>query len=75
MTRAEVEKVTRRYVAELADVLGMEKDIPAPDVNTDEQIMAWVMDTYSRRARHGITSLRRTLCRYATAAFSIVATS
>jgi glutamate dehydrogenase (NAD(P)+) len=52
MTESEIEKVTRRYVAELADVLGPEKDIPAPDVNTDERVMAWVMDTYSRYARH-----------------------
>jgi glutamate dehydrogenase (NAD(P)+) len=52
MTRVQLEKVTRRYVAELSDVLGPEQDIPAPDVNTDEQVMAWVMDTYSRYARH-----------------------
>lgn len=52
MTRVQLEKVTRRYTAELADVLGPEKDVPAPDVNTDERIMAWVMDTYSRHAGH-----------------------
>jgi glutamate dehydrogenase (NAD(P)+) len=52
MTEVELEKVTRRYVAELADVLGPERDIPAPDVNTDERVMAWIMDTYSRYARH-----------------------
>jgi glutamate dehydrogenase (NAD(P)+) len=52
MTEVEIEKVTRRYVAELADVLGPERDIPAPDVNTDERVMAWVMDTYSRYAGH-----------------------
>lgn len=51
ITVAELEKVTRRYVAELADVLGPERDIPAPDVGTDERVMAWVMDTYSRYAR------------------------
>ena len=45
MTDAQLEKVTRRYVSDLADVLGPEKDIPAPDVNTDERVMAWVMDT------------------------------
>ncbi len=47
MSRRELEAVTRRYVAELIDALGPDKDIPAPDVNTNEQIMAWVMDTYS----------------------------
>ena len=52
MTVGELEKVTRKYVAELADVLGPETDIPAPDVNTDERVMAWIMDTYSRYARH-----------------------
>jgi glutamate dehydrogenase (NAD(P)+) len=52
MTQVQLEKVTRRYVAELADVLGPDTDIPAPDVNTDEQTMAWIMDTYSRYARH-----------------------
>jgi len=52
MSRAQLEKVTRRYVSDLADVFGPEQDIPAPDVNTDEQVMAWVMDTYSRYARH-----------------------
>jgi glutamate dehydrogenase (NAD(P)+) len=52
MSEVQLEKVTRRYVAELADVLGPEQDIPAPDVNTDERVMAWVMDTYSRYARH-----------------------
>jgi glutamate dehydrogenase (NAD(P)+) len=52
MTSVQLEKVTRRYVAVLSDVLGPEKDIPAPDVNTDERVMAWVMDTYSRYAGH-----------------------
>lgn len=52
MSEDQVEKVTRRYVAELSDVLGPEQDVPAPDVNTDEQVMAWILDTYSRYARH-----------------------
>jgi glutamate dehydrogenase (NAD(P)+) len=52
MNKSELEKVTRRYVSDLSDVFGPEQDIPAPDVNTDEQVMAWVMDTYSRHARH-----------------------
>jgi glutamate dehydrogenase (NAD(P)+) len=47
LTRVEVEKITRRYTANLIDVFGPDKDVPAPDMNTDEQIMAWIMDTYS----------------------------
>ena len=47
MSRREVEALTRRYVAEIIDAIGPEKDVPAPDVNTDAQIMAWIMDTYS----------------------------
>jgi glutamate dehydrogenase (NAD(P)+) len=47
MSRREVEALTRRYIAEIVDAIGPEKDIPAPDVNTNDQIMAWVMDTYS----------------------------
>lgn len=43
----ELERLTRRYTADLIDVIGPEKDIPAPDVNTNEQTMAWIMDTYS----------------------------
>jgi glutamate dehydrogenase (NAD(P)+) len=43
----ELEALTRRYVAEIIDAIGPDKDVPAPDVNTNEQIMAWVMDTYS----------------------------
>ncbi len=50
MSEHEVEALTRRYIAEIGDAIGPEKDIPAPDVNTNEQIMAWVMDTYSMRA-------------------------
>ena len=47
LTRAEKQRVTRRYTAELLPVIGVEKDIPAPDLGTDEQTMAWIMDTYS----------------------------
>ena len=43
----ELERMTRRYASELNLLIGPDKDIPAPDVNTDEQIMAWFMDTYS----------------------------
>ena len=47
LSQAELERLTRRYAAELMPFIGPEKDIPAPDVNTDSQIMAWIMDTYS----------------------------
>ena len=47
----ELERLTRRYTADLFDVFGPDKDIPAPDMNTNEQIMAWVLDTYSMHAR------------------------
>lgn len=47
LTRAEKQRVTRRYTAELLPVIGVDKDIPAPDLGTDEQTMAWIMDTYS----------------------------
>jgi len=43
----EVEKLTRRYISEIISFIGPEKDIPAPDVNTNPQVMAWIMDTYS----------------------------
>jgi glutamate dehydrogenase (NAD(P)+) len=45
-SKAELERVTRRYASELHPVLGPDKDIPAPDIGTDEQTMAWIMDTY-----------------------------
>ncbi|HEX7087485.1 MAG TPA: Glu/Leu/Phe/Val dehydrogenase [Vicinamibacterales bacterium] len=47
MSRRELEALTRRYVAEIIDAIGPDKDVPAPDVNTNEQVMAWIMDTYS----------------------------
>lgn len=47
LSRSELERVTRRYTSEIGIIIGPQKDIPAPDVNTDEQIMAWMMDTYS----------------------------
>lgn len=57
MTRGELERLTRRYTAELADWLGPERDIPAPDVGTGEQTMAWVMDTYSMHHRQATTAV------------------
>jgi glutamate dehydrogenase (NAD(P)+) len=57
MSKGELERLTRRYVADLIDVIGPESDVPAPDVNTNEQTMAWIMDTYSMHARHTVTSV------------------
>ena len=47
LSRGELERMTRRYTSEIGIIIGPNKDIPAPDVNTNEQIMAWMMDTYS----------------------------
>jgi glutamate dehydrogenase (NAD(P)+) len=57
MSRRELEALTRRYVAEIIDAIGPEKDVPAPDVNTNDQIMAWVMDTYSMHVGHTETAV------------------
>jgi glutamate dehydrogenase (NAD(P)+) len=57
MSKREIEALTRRYVAEIIDAIGPEKDVPAPDVNTDAQIMAWVMDTYSMHVGHTETAV------------------
>src|SRR5438874_1171915 len=57
MSKRELEALTRRYVAEIVDAIGPEKDVPAPDVNTNEQIMAWVMDTYSMHVGHTATAV------------------
>ena len=57
MSRRELEALTRRYVAEIIDAIGPEKDVPAPDVNTNDQIMAWVMDTYSMHVGHTATAV------------------
>jgi glutamate dehydrogenase (NAD(P)+) len=51
LSRGEIERITRRYAAELVEVVGPDKDVPAPDVGTTPQIMAWFMDTYSMHAR------------------------
>ena len=48
LSRQELERMTRRYTSELVDLIGADKDIPAPDTGTDEQTMAWIMDTYSQ---------------------------
>jgi glutamate dehydrogenase (NAD(P)+) len=53
----ELERITRRYTSEIMDFLGPERDVPAPDMNTNEQTMAWIMDTYSMHARHTVTAV------------------
>src|ERR1700732_1856492 len=53
----ELARVTRRYTAELFEFIGPEKDVPAPDVNTNEQTMAWIMDTYSMHMRQTVTAV------------------
>jgi glutamate dehydrogenase (NAD(P)+) len=57
MSRGELERMTRRFTAELIEVIGPEKDVPAPDVNTNEQTMAWMMDTYSMHMRQTVTAV------------------
>jgi glutamate dehydrogenase (NAD(P)+) len=57
MSVAELERMTRRYTAGIIDTLGPDSDVPAPDVNTNERIMAWVMDTYSMHKRHTVTAV------------------
>jgi glutamate dehydrogenase (NAD(P)+) len=57
LSPSEIERITRRYTAELFDFIGPEKDVPAPDMNTNEQTMAWIMDTYSMHARHTQTAV------------------
>ena len=57
MSQGEIERVTRRYTSEISDIIGPEKDVPAPDMNTNEQTMAWIMDTYSMHARRTVTSV------------------
>ena len=57
MSQGELERMTRRYTAELVEFIGPEKDVPAPDVGTDEQTMAWMMDTFSMHMRQTVTSV------------------
>jgi glutamate dehydrogenase (NAD(P)+) len=57
LSRNELERVTRRYASEIMPIIGPEKDIPAPDVGTDEQTMAWMMDTYSAHQGYTVTGV------------------
>ena len=57
LSQGELERITRRYTAEIIDFIGPEKDVPAPDLGTNEQTMAWIMDTYSMHMRQTVTSV------------------
>jgi glutamate dehydrogenase (NAD(P)+) len=57
MSVGELERLTRRYTAGIISTLGPDSDVPAPDVNTNERVMAWIMDTYSMHARHTVTAV------------------
>ena len=57
LSRAEKQRVTRRYTAEIINFIGPNKDIPAPDMGTDEQVMAWIMDTYSQQMGHSVPAV------------------
>jgi glutamate dehydrogenase (NAD(P)+) len=57
MSQGELERMTRRYTASLIEFIGPEKDVPAPDMNTNEQTMAWIMDTYSMHMGQTVTSV------------------
>jgi len=57
LSREELQRLTRRYTSEIIGVIGPDKDIPAPDMGTDEQVMAWVMDTYSQQVGHSVPTV------------------
>ncbi len=57
LSKSELERLTRRYTANMLDVFGPDRDIPAPDMNTDEQVMAWIMDTYSMNSQRTETAV------------------
>ena len=57
MSVGELERLTRRYTAGIIATLGPDSDVPAPDVNTNERVMAWIMDTYSMHQRHTVTGV------------------
>src|ERR1700730_2435087 len=57
MSRRELEHLTRRFTTEISDMIGPDSDIPAPDVNTNAQVMAWMMDTYSMHRGYSVTGV------------------
>ena len=54
LSKAEKQRLTRRFTSEIIEVIGPDRDIPAPDLGTDEQVMAWIMDTYSQQKGHAV---------------------
>ncbi|MEE2708846.1 MAG: Glu/Leu/Phe/Val dehydrogenase dimerization domain-containing protein [Gemmatimonadota bacterium] len=54
LSRSELQRLTRRYTSEIIDIIGPDKDIPAPDMGTDEQVMGWLMDTYSQQVGYTV---------------------
>ncbi len=54
LSRTELQRITRRYTSEIIDMIGPDRDIPAPDLGTDEQVMAWILDTYSQQKGHAV---------------------
>jgi glutamate dehydrogenase (NAD(P)+) len=54
LTRTELQRITRRYTMEIIEMIGPDRDIPAPDMGTDEQVMAWIMDTYSQQKGYSV---------------------
>jgi glutamate dehydrogenase (NAD(P)+) len=57
LSNGELERITRRYTSAIIETLGPDSDVPAPDVNTNERVMAWIMDTYSMHKRHTVTAV------------------
>ena len=57
LSDGELERITRRYTAEIMDIIGPDRDVPAPDVNTNDRVMAWIMDTYAMHVRHATTAV------------------
>jgi glutamate dehydrogenase (NAD(P)+) len=57
MSNGELERITRRYTAQIIDVIGPDVDVPAPDVNTNDRVMAWIMDTYAMHRGHATTAV------------------
>jgi glutamate dehydrogenase (NAD(P)+) len=57
LSRAELQRVTRRFTMEIINVIGPDTDIPAPDLGTNEQVMAWLMDTYSQHVGHSVPAV------------------
>jgi glutamate dehydrogenase (NAD(P)+) len=57
LTRSEIQRLTRRFTSEIVHVIGPDRDIPAPDMGTDDQVMAWMMDTYSQQVGHTVPTV------------------